>query len=294
MPQRRRHLPLLLAIAGLAAGPAPAASQNGPAFDNGTLFGGGRVAGTVDNARVQFMAARSSNDGGHVRIQAHFLPRCSGVDSPLFAFVTAVLPVGGDRTFQGSGEYQSGPDDGDYTIGGRYVNDDVVAGTARLTMTTTFEGRALSCDTGLFSWQARDPLHRPGSGRFARGARYLGATNQAFPAMIRTARRGRRVALGALEYELGCDQREKVFSSVNIGPIDVTRRGRFSGAAPYSEAGPDGSTLRVSLELSGRFAARALRGTLSATARMVRDGEVIDRCRLNGMRWAAERARPGV
>ena len=291
MLSRRRPFALWLALVGLAAVPAPAAGQNEPAFDGGTLYGGGQVGGTIDRPRVQFMTARSSNDGAHVRVQAHFLANCPGVDGPLFAFVSVTLPVDAERSFQGSGEYRAGPDDGDYTISGRFVTGDVVTGTARLTMTTTFEGRPVSCDTGLFSWQARDPLHRPGSGRFARGTSYLGTTTQAFPAMIRTARRGRTVTLGAFEYELDCEQRGKVFASLDIGPLDVSRRGAFSAATPYATAGPDGSTLRISIELSGRFTARVVRGTLSGTARMVRDGNVIDRCRLDRIRWSSERAR---
>jgi hypothetical protein len=72
-------------------------------------------------------------------------------------------------------------------------------------------------------------------------------------------------------------------------PLDVSETDVFEHSGTYRKRLPDGYRARNTVFVRGTLGADDhWRGTFRVRTRVTRHGEVVDRCRLKGVRWTAE------
>jgi hypothetical protein len=86
-----------------------------------------------------------------------------------------------------------------------------------------------------------------------------------------------------------CRKGTYVSRTLFVPPLDVSETDRFEHAGTYRSRLKDGYRARHTVYVRGRLGADDhWRGVFRVRTRVRRDGRVIDRCRLDRVRWSAE------
>jgi hypothetical protein len=85
-----------------------------------------------------------------------------------------------------------------------------------------------------------------------------------------------------------CRKGHYVSRTLFVPPLDVSEPDRFEDAGTYRSRLKGGYRARHTVYVRGRLGAEdRWRGVFRVRTRVRRDGRVIDRCRLDGVRWEA-------
>jgi hypothetical protein len=85
-----------------------------------------------------------------------------------------------------------------------------------------------------------------------------------------------------------CRKGHYVSRTLFVPPLDVSEPDRFEHAGSYRSRLKDGYRARHTVYVRGRLGADdRWRGTFRVRTRVRRDGRLVDRCRLDGLRWEA-------
>jgi hypothetical protein len=86
-----------------------------------------------------------------------------------------------------------------------------------------------------------------------------------------------------------CRKGHYVSRTLFVPPLDVSQPDRFEHAGSYRSRLKDGLRARHTVYVRGRLGADdRWHGVFRVRTRVRRDGRVIDRCRLDRVRWSAE------
>ena len=88
-----------------------------------------------------------------------------------------------------------------------------------------------------------------------------------------------------------CQEGHYVSRTLFPPPFDVSKKNRFEDTGTYSTETQDGYHARHTVFVRGRLRANGRwRGVFRVTARVRKDGRVVDTCRLKRVRWSAGEA----
>jgi hypothetical protein len=86
-----------------------------------------------------------------------------------------------------------------------------------------------------------------------------------------------------------CRKGHYVSRTLFVPPLDVSKRDRFEHASSYRSRLNDGYRARHTVYVRGSLGAGdRWTGTFRVKTRVLRDGRVVDRCKLEGVSWSAE------
>jgi hypothetical protein len=117
---------------------------------------------------------------------------------------------------------------------------------------------------------------------------WRGETEQGRTASVRTGADD-LVNLVRVGWRAPCRKGHYVSRTLFLPPLDVSEPDRFEDAGSYWSRLDDGYRARHIVFVRGRLGADdRWRGVFRVRTRVRRDGRVIDRCRLDRVRWSAE------
>ena len=85
-----------------------------------------------------------------------------------------------------------------------------------------------------------------------------------------------------------CQKGRYVSRTLFLPPLDVSEPDRFEDAGTYTSNVPGGYKARHTVFVRGVLSDDAWAGTFRVRTRVTRDGEEVDRCKLERVRWTAE------
>jgi hypothetical protein len=166
------------------------------------------------------------------------------------------------------------------------------SGTASVRLTFRRGGRVTArCRSGARAWQVRAAAAEPAGAAARPNGSYFGLTSQlerrVRPFVLRVDPRGRRVRVAVFDYRQRCGFGPREWNNITPGARirpDGTFRIRERFVYRYRNA-----TERFLVRLDGRFTPNGVSGafSVSATARGLRGGRVLGRCRTGPQSFAA-------
>jgi hypothetical protein len=210
--------------------------------------------------------------------------------------------------FRGSAVYPLGNVEREtLSFSGHFTSPERAVGTVRFRVVGLTDP-TLDCDSGNMPFEVDDPALPLGSGAFSPGTEYYG-TNDAraptqappnfgrlnkFPMMLRTASRGRSVALLSYYYQTHECQpihiRIPVSEVGGPAPTRINRNGSFTERDHFMVDLRGLGIAKFRSTVTGRFGRTRVNGTLRADVAVVAsDGTIVLHCSTGNVPWAAVR-----
>lgn len=121
----------------------------------------------------------------------------------------------------------------------------------------------------------------------AEGKTWRGETEQGRAVSVRTGSDD-LVNQVRVAWRAPCRKGHYVSRTLFVPPFDLSEAERFEHAGSYRSRLKDGYRARHSVSVRGTLGSDGRwRGVFSVRTRVRRDGRLVDRCRLEGLRWEA-------